>query len=251
MSLEKFKELHVAGKPLMIANVWDVVSTKAAEKAGLKVVGTSSHPIADTLGYKDGEEIPFDEVFYIIERIVKSTDLLVSSDIEAGYSDNPEEVANNVSRLVSIGVVGINLEDGLTGGEDRTLGEISVLVNKIRATKAKLESLGKDIYINARIDTYTTKHPDALEETLKRIQAYEEAGADGFFIPLLNDDEDIKKVLEATKLPVNVFLKDGLKSYDEFAKSGIHRTSSGNGVHAKITEKINEAFKKLNDEKSL
>lgn len=251
MSVEKLKQLHHQQQPLMIANTWDAISAKAAEKAGLKVMGTSSHAIANMLGYEDGEVISFNEMFFVIEKIVKASSLLVSCDIEAGYSDEPNEVAENVKKLVDIGVVGINLEDGLTKGKDRVLGDASNLAEKIKTIKSELKKEGKDIFINARIDTYTTKHPNALEESLQRIKIYEEAGADGFFIPLINEENDLKKVFETTKLPINVFLKDGLKSYEEYAKLGVHRVSSGNGIHAVVTKATEQAFEKLQKEKSL
>lgn len=251
MSLEKFKSLHNQNHPLLIANTWDAISSKAAEKAGFQVIGTSSHAIANILGYEDGENIPFEEMFFMVEKIAKSTSLLVSADFESGYSDDPQQVAKNVEKLVDAGILGINLEDGLTNGKDRSLGDISVLTDKIKAIKSHLQSKGKDIYVNARIDTYTTKHPDAINETLKRIKAYETAGADGFFVPLINTDEDIKAVLETTKLPLNVFMKDGLKTYEEFAALGVHRVSYGNGIHAKITEATNKAFDDLMKTKSL
>lgn len=251
MSVQKLKDLHYQNQPLMIANTWDAISAKAAEKAGLQVMGTSSHAIANILGFEDGEVIPFDEMFFIIEKIAKSTSLLISSDIEAGYSENPEEVAKNVEKLVNIGVVGINLEDGLTHGKTRSLGNENILADKIKSIKKTLKSQGKDVFINARIDTYTTKHPQALEETLKRISIYEQAGADAFFIPLINEEKDIKAVFEITKLPLNVFMKEGLKTYEEFAKLGVHRISSGNGIHAVVTKATENAFKKLNENKSL
>lgn len=251
MSLEKFKSLHKQNQPLLIANTWDAISSKAAEKAGFQVIGTSSHAIANILGYEDGENIPFEEMFLVIEKIVKSTSLLVSADFESGYSDDPQQVAKNVEKLVDVDILGINLEDGLTNGKDRSLGDVSILTDKIKAIKSHLQSKGKDIYINARIDTFTTKHPDAINETLKRIKAYEAAGADGFFVPLINTNEDIKAVLETTQLPLNVFMKDGLKTYEEFAALGVHRVSYGNGLHAKITEATNKAFDDLMKTKSL
>lgn len=245
MSVQKLKQLHHQKQPLMIANTWDAISAKAAEKAGLEVMGTSSHAIANMLGYEDGEVLPFEEMFFIVKKIAKSSSLLVSCDIEAGYSNNPLEVAQNIEKLVSAGIVGINLEDGLTQGKERHLGDPEILTAKIKAIKDRLQKQGKDVFINARIDTYTTKHPDALNETLKRIKIYEEAGADGFFIPLINEDKDIKSVFETTKLPLNVFMKDGLKSYEEFAALGVHRVSSGNGVHAIVTKATEIAFERL------
>lgn len=251
MSLENLKQLHHQEMPLLIANTWDVISTKAAEEAGFKVIGTSSHAIANILGYEDGEVIPFNEMLFIVEKIVKSTKLLVSADIESGYSEDPNQVAENIKKLTDIGILGINLEDGLTQGKSRTIGDVSILESKIKATKNLLKSEGKDIFINARIDTFTTNHPDALNETLKRIKIYENAGADGFFIPLLNDDKDIEAVLAATKLPINVFLKEGFKTYEEFAALKMHRISSGNAIHAQITKETNKAFVKLNESKKI
>ncbi|MEG1022632.1 MAG: isocitrate lyase/phosphoenolpyruvate mutase family protein, partial [Myroides sp.] len=133
MSLEKFKSLHNQNQPLLIANTWDAISNKAAEKAGFQVIGTSSHAIANILGYEDGENIPFEEMFFVVEKITKSTSLLVSADFESGYSDDPQQVAKNVEKLVDAGILGINLEDGLTNGKDRSLGDISVLTDKIKA----------------------------------------------------------------------------------------------------------------------
>lgn len=251
MSIEKFRSLHYQDKPLLIANTWDAISSKAAEKAGFQVIGTSSHAIANMLGYEDGEIIPFEEMFRIVHKIVKSTALLVSADIESGYTDDPELLNNYAEQLADAGVLGINLEDGLTSGSQRRLGDASLLARKIKSVKSHLRSKGKDLFINARIDTYTTKHPDAIGETLKRIKIYEDAGADGFFVPLINEDSDIRAVLGATSLPLNVFLKEGLKNYEEFALLGVHRISSGNGIHSKITKATEEAFQKLHETKSL
>lgn len=251
MSVEKFKALHHGSQPFLVANTYDAISAKAAEKSGFEAMATSSHAIANILGYEDGEVIPFSEMFFMIEKTTKASSMLVSCDIESGYSDDPQEVANNVKQLVDIGVVGINLEDGLTKGKDRVLGDASILAEKIKTIKSELKKEGKDIFINARIDTYTTKHPNALEESLQRIKIYEEAGADGFFIPLINEEKDIKAVFDTTKLPLNAFLKEGLKSYEEYAKLGVHRVSSGNGIHAVVTKATEQAFEKLHNQKSL
>src|SRR5690554_5272966 len=143
MSVQKLKQLHHQKQPLMIANTWDAISAKAAEKSGLEVMGTSSHAIANMLGYEDGEVIPFEEMFFIIKKIAKSSSLLVSCDIEAGYSDDAVEVAKNIEKLVSAGMVGINIEDGLTQGKERHLGDPEILAAKIKAIKERLQKQGK------------------------------------------------------------------------------------------------------------
>lgn len=248
--VEKFRKLHQQDEPLFIANVWDAISAKGAEEAGFRAIGTSSHAIANVLGYEDGENMSFYEMLYMIERIAKSTDLLVSADIESGFTDDLSQLAENVEKLIDAGVVGINLEDGDVSTGERKLQNEKILADKIKTIKTHLKSKGKDIFINARTDTYVTKHTQALDETLVRIKVYEEAGADGIFVPLITTEEDIRKVVEATTLPLNTFVT--IKSLDFATQKelGVKRISSGNAVHAKVTDFTKYFYKHLNDSKS-
>lgn len=248
---EEFKKLHYTKTPLLIGNVWDAISTNAAKKAGYEVVNVSSHPVADMLGYADGQNMSFDEIFFISKRIQASTPLHVSVDIEAGYTDNTDILNHYVERLVDIGICGINLEDGITNGEERKLAEVSVLENKIKSIKTYLKSKEKDIFINARIDTYTTKHPEAFNETLNRAQIYEAAGADGVFVPLIEDDHEIKTLLDTVQIALNVFVTPKLNDYDHIQSLGVHRISSGNKVQAKVNDLTNEIFEDLFQNKNL
>src|SRR5690606_24278127 len=113
MSFHKFKDLHQEDGLLILGNVWDAQSAKIAEEAGFKALGTSSHAIANAMGYEAGQNITVEEVLFVVERIIKKVNIPVSVDFEAGYSDNPQVVAQNVKRLSDIGVVGINLEGGI------------------------------------------------------------------------------------------------------------------------------------------
>lgn len=106
-----FAERHNQDQPLLIANVWDAPSAVAAHKAGYQVLGTSSAAIASTLGYEDGQGMPFDELFYMVTRIQAVSNLPVSVDMEAGYGDSVEEIVANFRRLAETGVAGVNLED--------------------------------------------------------------------------------------------------------------------------------------------
>jgi 2-methylisocitrate lyase-like PEP mutase family enzyme len=108
-----FKELHCQAAPVLICNVWDVVSAKLAQKLGYQAIGTSSGAIAELLGYKDGEEMTFNELVYIVQRITKSIDVPLTVDFEAGYGRDPVGIAERIERLVNLGVVGVNLEDSL------------------------------------------------------------------------------------------------------------------------------------------
>ncbi|GEM50484.1 carboxyvinyl-carboxyphosphonate phosphorylmutase [Empedobacter brevis NBRC 14943 = ATCC 43319] len=249
MSVQNFRELHNQDYPLVIANVWDAISTKAAEKAGFLAVGTSSHAIANMLGYEDGQNISFYEMLYIIERISKSTSLLVSADIESGFTEDLEALNDYIEKLVDVGVVGINLEDGNTDEEKRKLSNQLVLETKIKSIKDDLKSKGKDIFINARIDTYTTKSENTLDETIRRGKLYKEAGADGIFVPLIEDKMEIEKVINEVGLPLNIFITPTLNSYKTISELGVHRISSGNKVHHKVTEFTNNFFEELLDSK--
>lgn len=238
MKYTNFKKLHTQPKLLVLGNVWDAQSAKIAEDAGFKALGSSSHAIANAMGYADGEQITVDEILFVVERIVKAVDIPVSVDFESGYSNKPEEVAKNVKRLVDIGVVGINLEDGQVENGKRVLGDADLHKRKIKAIKAETT----DIFINARTDTYTTKHSSALEESIKRIQLYAKAGADGSFVPLLEKENDIKSFLDATSIPLNLFLTPNLPSVDELNKLGVKRLSHGAKVYEWLVQQNTKIF---------
>ncbi|MDH5827281.1 isocitrate lyase/PEP mutase family protein [Sphingobacterium faecium] len=238
MSYTKFSKLHHQNDLLLLGNVWDAQSAKIAESAGFKALGSSSHAIANSLGYADGEQMPVDELLFIVERIVKSVKIPVSVDFESGYSDDPDQVAKYVKQLVELGVAGINLEDGKVVKSTRTLGKATLLSDKIAAIKA----LTKNIFINARTDTYTTKHETALEETLKRAQIYDQAGADGFFVPLAETKVDIEKIVNSTRLPLNLFLTDKLPKAAVLTEIGVKRLSHGAKIYAYLVAENTKLF---------
>ncbi len=246
MSVNTFKNLHSNSSPLLLGNVWDAHSARLAEKAGFAALGSSSHAIANMLGYEDGQNISFDEHYFVIERIVKSVNIPVSVDFEAGYSDDPDAVAAHVKKLADIGVVGINLEDGVVKDGKRVLESAKQLVAKIRAIKATT-----DIFINARADTYTTKHPDALAESIKRANMYQEAGADGIFIPLIETPSDIQTFTSEVSLPLNAFLTPNLPPYEELGELGVKRVSHGAKLYEWLMENAEQAFQSIKSNKTL
>ncbi|MCA5006467.1 isocitrate lyase/PEP mutase family protein [Sphingobacterium bovistauri] len=234
----KFKNLHKQADLLILGNVWDAYTAKIAQDAGFKALGSSSHAIANAMGYADGEKISVDELLFVVERIVKAVTIPVSVDFESGYSDKPEIVAQYVKRLVNLGVVGINLEDGQVKNGKRELGDMELHQHKIEAIK----SVTKDIFINARTDTYTTKHANALEESIKRVNAYTKAGADGSFVPLIETEEDIKIFLEKTSLPLNVFLTANLPTIEKLNKLGVKRLSHGAKIYDWLIQQNTKLF---------
>ncbi|MEL6252370.1 MAG: isocitrate lyase/phosphoenolpyruvate mutase family protein [Bacteroidota bacterium] len=222
-----FNELHKHNHPLLICNVWDASSAKAAEAAGFQAIGTSSGAIASMLGYEDGEEIDFKEVLYLVERILKSVKLPLSVDLEAGYSRNPAQIADHIEQLSKLGVVGVNLEDSLVNGK-RTLLEAKEFASILADVSALLGKNKIYTFINVRTDPFLLGHPEALSESTKRASLYEEAGADGLFVPCIVKETDIRALIGATKLPVNVMCMPGLANFSDLKLWGVKRISMGN-----------------------
>ncbi len=232
-----FTALHTEEEPLLLGNVWDAHTAKLAENAGFKALGSSSHAIANVLGYEDGEQISFEELLFMIKRIVAVASVPVSVDFESGYSDDPRQVAQYVKQLSDMGIAGINLEDSVVKDGKRVLGDPALLAEKIRAIQS-----ATDIFINARTDTFTTKHPEALEESITRSMIYEEAGANGIFVPLLESASDISIFTQRVRLPLNVFITPALPAYADLQRLGVKRISHG----AKYYERLmNEAAEGL------
>jgi 2-methylisocitrate lyase-like PEP mutase family enzyme len=232
-----FKKLHQQAAPLLIANVWNAHTAALAEKAGFQAVATSSHAIANALGHEDGEEMSVQELLFIVKRIKSAVRIPVSVDFEAGYSNDPMEVAEAVKQLADLGVSGINLEDGIVQDGKRLLGDADLLVEKIKVIKSSI-----DIFINARTDTFTTQHPHALEEAIRRAQLYQTAGADGIFVPLIEKEEDIKSFVEQVNLPLNVFTTSNLPRYEQLAALGVKRISHGAKQYEQLMKKSEEIF---------
>ncbi|MHA7058855.1 isocitrate lyase/PEP mutase family protein [Aquimarina sp. M1] len=238
----KFKNLHSQDKPLIIGNVWDVPSVKTYEKLNFQAIGTSSSAIASILGYKDGEEMEFSELEYFVKRIAKNTNLPLSVDLESGYSRKPEKIVNHIKRLVALGVVGINIEDSIVK-EKRILLDANDFAKTITSISEHLEKENVDVFINVRTDTFILLQENTIEETKNRIQIYQNAGANGIFIPYIEKEEDIKTIIDSTELPVNVMCMPNLPDFDTLSKLGVKRISMGNFVFDKMYgqfEKINK-----------
>lgn len=242
--VSNFKTLHQNDMPLLLANVWDAHTAKLAQEAGYTALGTSSHAIANALGFEDGEKISFEALFFVVKHIVAVAKVPVSVDFEAGYSDDPQQVAKYVKQLADIGVAGINLEDGILENGKRILDDAKVLAAKIKAIKT-----ATTIFINARIDTYTTKHPDSLNESISRALAYKTAGTDGIFLPLIEKETDIKSFIAKVNLPLNVFTTPNLPDYETLGKLGVKRISHGAKQYDLLMKKSEEIFKNFQQTK--
>ena len=223
-----FAELHVKGKPLLLYNAWDAGSAKAILAAGATAIATSSWSVAEAQGYRDGEAIPIELAERIIERIAATIEAPVTVDFEGGYSEDDGELADNISRLVDTGVVGINFEDRVVNGSG--LYSVDRQARRIAAIRKAAEKKGVDLFINARTDVFFEHGEDAAQavgEVLDRAKAYEAVGASGFFVPGLVDDALIGRICEGVSLPLNIMVMEGVPSNARLAERGVARISYG------------------------
>lgn len=224
-----FHRLHQQSPTFVLPNAWDVISAKMFEECGFKAIGTTSAGIAASLGYLDGQSIPLNKMVETIENIVKSVNVPVSADIEAGYGQTVEEVLETVKAVAAAGAIGINLEDG-TGDPNRPIFDITSQVEKITAIKELSESRNMPLFINARTDLYWLNIGDSstrLQEAIKRAKAYQDSGADCIFIPGLTDRKIIKKMREEVSCPINLLVDPDMPSLSELSDIGIERLSCG------------------------
>jgi 2-methylisocitrate lyase-like PEP mutase family enzyme len=225
---KRFAELHVKGAPLLLYNAWDAGSAKSILAAGAQAIATSSWSVAEAQGYRDGEAIPIALAEQIVARIVATIDAPVTVDFEGGYSEHDGELADNVSRLLDLGVIGINFEDRVVKGSE--LYSVDRQARRIAAIRKAAEQKGIDLFINARTDVFFEHGEDAAQavgEALDRAKAYAAVGASGFFVPGLVGDSLIGPICEGVSLPVNVMVMDGVPSNARLSELGVARISYG------------------------
>jgi len=249
-AIQKFRELHQEQDPLLIGNVWDVQSAKVYEKLGYQAVATSSSAVAFTLGYEDGENMSFDEYFYIIERILKSISIPLSVDLEGGYGKTADKIVLNISRLAKAGVVGINIEDSVIINGTRKLLSTHDFYEKLNAVILKLKEQDIEIFVNVRIDPFLLGVENATEETIQRIKIIEKAEADGIFVPCITDVQDIEYVINGLKLPFSVMCMPELPDFKTLKRLGVKRISSGNFLNGYIYGQLETALKAIGEAES-
>lgn len=242
---EKFKQYHFKETPILLGNVWNVQSARICKELGFDAIGTSSAAIAHSMGYEDGEQTPFETYLLIIERITKTVNVPLTVDLEAGYGKDPEQILNNIIKLHTLGVAGINLEDSSMVNGERVLKtslEFSKILSQIRS---KLKELNLNIFLNVRSDVFLMGLPHALREAKDRIKYYEEAGAEGIFLPLITKQEDIVEITKSTTLPLNVMCMPDLPDFRKLHEWGVKRISMGNFVNHKIYDYMNQLVSKI------
>ncbi|WP_420211630.1 isocitrate lyase/PEP mutase family protein [Burkholderia aenigmatica] len=237
-----FSQLHQQAEPLLLANVWDAASARAAETAGYTAIGTSSAAIADSLGYADGEGVGFDELTALVARIRSVSGLPLTVDVEAGYGATSEAVVANLRELAALGVVGVNLEDSVVRDGQRTLVDVEPFVRRLHDIRAGLQAAGVELFLNVRTDTYLLEVDRAREETITCGRRYAESGADGLFVPGLTDEADIAAIVGGVPLPLNVMCMPTLPSFGRLAALGVKRISMGNFLHQRAHHVLQQLF---------
>jgi len=225
----RLRELHRGTKILILLNVWDVASARLIESMGLPAVATSSAAVANSLGYADGERISRSEMLAVVRRISAAVKVPVTADMEGGYCNLPEGMAETAHELLEAGAVGLNLEDS---HQERKLVDVSLQQEKLRALKEAGRTEGVDLVLNARTDPYLLKDAGdtwRIEETVCRARAYRDAGADCIFVPGLSDAETIRRLLEESPGPLNVLAGKGGLPVPELERLGVARLSLGSG----------------------
>jgi len=243
-----FRNMHHGPKPLLLPNVWDVASARIIEGAGFPAIATTSAGIAFSLGYPDGQRISREEMVARVGRITRAVKVPVTADVEAGYGHRAEDAAETAREVIEAGAVGINLEDG-TGDSQSPLVELSLQLEKIRAIREVALNAGVLLVVNARADVYLDQVGPAevrYFETISRVRAYRDAGADCVFVPGLRDPQTISQLVGDAQCPVNILAGPGSPSVPELQKLGVARVSLGSGpmratlgLLRRIAEEIN------------
>jgi 2-methylisocitrate lyase-like PEP mutase family enzyme len=240
-----FAKLHVKGSPLILYNAWDAGSAKTIADAGARAIATSSWAVAEAEGYRDGETIPLDFVDRIVSRIADTVDVPLSVDFEGGYSEDDSELAQNIVRLLDLGVVGINFEDRVVKGPG--LYTIDRQAQRISAIRAAASNRGVPLFINARTDLFLGQGaPDeSIETALERAKLYAAAGASGFFVPGLQDEKFIARLCEGTTLPVNIMVMAGVPTIKRLTELGVARVSYGPIPYNRAMDALRNEAKKV------
>lgn len=244
-----FKDLHEKENPVLICNVWDVESAKVAQRLNFEAIGTSSGAMAAMLGYKDGEEMSFEELEYIVGRITKIIDIPLTVDLEAGYSRKPDEIVDHVQRLEQLGVIGINIEDSVVHEERAILAsdEFSQILSSVCT---KLAQQRVEIFLNVRTDTFLLGLSNPVEQTVERAAKYRDAGANGLFVPCIEREEDIRLIIKEIEFPLNVMCMPNLPDFRILKNLGVKRISMGNFVYNKLSKILSKELEIIQDRSS-
>ncbi len=241
---ERFLRLHKKGDPLLMPNAWDLGSTAILGWLGFQALATTSSGHAATLGRLDGGVTREDALAHAA-TLSAGTDLPVSADLENAFADDPDGVAETIRAAKATGLAGGSVED-YSGRSEDPIYELGLARERIVAAAEVAHSGPVRWVLTARAENFIRGRED-LGDTIERLQAYQQAGADVLFAPGLTSPEDIRQVVESVDLPVNVLAIRGAPSTAELAAFGVARVSVGGAFAFAALAALREAGEELRD----
>ena len=222
----QLRALHHGPSILVLPNAWDAASARVIEDAGFPAIATTSAGVAFSLGYPDGQRVSRAEMLGAIRRIASAVRVPVTADIEAGYGETPEAVAETIRGVVEAGAVGVNLEDSWECDRGPVLADLALQQERIRAAR---DAASIPLVINARTDVFLRRLGDEAE-AVRRLNAYLKAGADCAFPILVREPAVIARLVGAIAGPVNILAGPGAPSIPELHRLGVARVSFGSAL---------------------
>lgn len=238
---EQFLALHHGDAPLLLPNPWDVGSAKLLAAIGFSALATTSAGFAGTLGRLDGG-VTRDEVMEHARAIAAATDLPVSADLENCFAHEPAGVAETIGLAIGTGLVGGSVED--YRGSDNEIYDAGLAVERVAAAVEAAHGGSVHFVLTARCENYLHGRRD-FDDTIARLLAFQAAGADVLYAPGLNDTEEIRRLVAAVDLPVNVLALPGTAPVAELADIGVKRISVGSGFSNVAAGALAEAGREL------
>jgi 2-methylisocitrate lyase-like PEP mutase family enzyme len=239
-----FRELHESGC-FVIPNPWDLGSARALVQLGFKALATTSSGFAWSMGVSDNS-ITLPQALAHIESIASGVDVPVNADFEGGFAIEPAEVAANVSAATATGVAGLSIEDS-TGDASQPLFDFSLSVERVRAARRAIDESGTGVLLTARSEGFIVGRPD-LAETVRRLVAYAEAGADCLYAPGIRAAAEISAVVASVApKPVNVLVGADFTTVTELARMGVRRVSVGGALARTAWSGFLQAAKEIAD----
>ena len=228
----RFRELHERDGLFLMPNPWDAGTARILAAAGFAALGTTSGGVNHSNGRTDYDySVSRADMLADCGRIAAAVDLPVSGDLENGYGDSPEQVAETITESIRHGLAGGSIEDH-SADPAQPLYELELAVARIRAAREAADASGLPYTLTARAETYLVDHPDPFGEAVRRVNLYREAGADCLFVPGVKDAETIGTLVREVDGPVNVVmgLVGAPLSLDQLAELGVKRISIGGSL---------------------
>ncbi|MCZ3388106.1 MAG: isocitrate lyase/phosphoenolpyruvate mutase family protein [Actinomycetia bacterium] len=220
----QFRQLHSSGCFVM-PNPWDVGTARALEQMGFSALATTSVGLAWTLGRADNQ-VTLDETLAHLRAVAIGVEVPVNADFQGAFADDPQQVQANVRHAVATGIAGLSIEDS-TGDSVQPLYEFDLAVDRVRAARRAIDDSGTDIVLTGRSEGFVCGQPD-IDETIRRLCAYAEAGADCLYAPRIDSLEHVRAIVAAVSpKPVNLLINAPFITVSEAAALGVRRISVG------------------------